>query len=153
MIADGKESQAFVDIASANAFVQRGDTAYIGPVNPESGAAQRSGLVFSPNSKRLAYAAWISDDHMIVVVDGQSGPVFDQIGTCGLYFSQDSKHLAYIGNRAGMWHAVMDGRLSTGYDQIGQEGLQFSDDWKEVRFRALERGRWRTVAWQFSPGK
>lgn len=147
VVLDGKESDSFLDISSANVFLHRGTTAYLGPKNPDPDAAKRCGLVFSPNSARLAYVAWIAENQMVVVVDGRAGPVFDDMSLMGTYFSPDSKHLAYVAKREGMWHVVLDNKPSKGYTQIGASGLEFSDDWKEVRFRAQERGSWRTLSW------
>jgi hypothetical protein len=148
VVLDGRESGSFLDIASANAPVYRGGRPQMERVCP----AQRCGLVFSPDSKRLAFAAWTGEAEMAVVVDGRSGPVFEQIATVGIYFSPDSKHVAYAGRRASMWHVVVDDILSGAYMQIGDSGLEFSDDWQEVRFRAYGAGGWRTVSWLWSKG-
>jgi hypothetical protein len=71
---------------------------------------------------------------MTVVVDGTKQSTFETIGQIGLYFSPDSKNIAYIGKKSGMRHVVVNEKLSKGFRAIGSEGLRFSEDWKKVIF-------------------
>ena len=149
VVLDGHEMPLFVDIASANEFLRSGNTAYLGrdqALNAE--AVKHVGLVFSPDGQRLAYYAWTGEDEMAVVVNDKPGPVFHKIGMASISFSPDSKHLTYIGERAGIWYVVVDDRLSEGFDAIGWGSLHFAGDGPEVTFRAQRRGTWRAIHFQ-----
>ena len=147
VVLDGKESASYLDIAAANAYSRQGGTMVLGPKNPDPEGAKRSGLVFSPDSKRLAYAAWTAENQMAVVVDGTPGPLVETVSINGIYFSPDSRHVAYVARRAGAWHVVVDGQMSNGYPEIGNDGLGFSNDWRRVSFQARVDGAWKTVSW------
>lgn len=95
-------------------------------------------LVFSPDSRRVAYMAG-SSDKMSVVVDGVAGPVYDGIllGS-GPTFSPDSQHLAYVGKREGKWRLVLDGS-ETECEEIAVNTLTFSPDGKHLAY-IVDRG-------------
>ena len=65
-------------------------------------------LIFSPDSKHLAYMARESTKtYPFVVVDGNEGNEYEGIGGWSLKFSPDSKHVAYAvkrGNQAVCGH-------------------------------------------------
>ena len=82
-------------------------------------------LVFSPNSRRLAFparrgAGW----H--VVLDGQEGEAFHGVGE--IVFSPDSRHVAYLARRGGKWHIVRDGKVGAAFHGIFRRKLAFSPD-------------------------
>jgi roadblock/LC7 domain-containing protein len=64
--------------------------------------------VFSPDSKRVAYAAE-RGDKWVVVVDGAEGKEFDGIMAGTPVFSPDSKRVAYAPERGNKRMAVVDG--------------------------------------------
>jgi len=64
-------------------------------------------LTFSGNSARLAYVAR-EGKQFRMVLDGQAGPRFDQIGPP--VFSPDGKHLAYAARQGKRWRVVRDGK-------------------------------------------
>jgi S1-C subfamily serine protease len=83
-------------------------------------------LTFSPDSRRLAYAAVRTSGgkrRMLVVVDGKEGKEYDQIGGGFQWpppdvpvFSPDSRHLAYVASsRTGKRWLVVDGVESGAY--------------------------------------
>lgn len=76
----------------------------------------RQGLVFSRDSKRLAYAASPDGEVWHLVEDGKPGPEFEQIKH--IRFSPDSQRLAYAAKKDGKWHLVENGKAGPGYNDI-----------------------------------
>jgi hypothetical protein len=74
-----------------------------------------SGLVFSPDSTRLAYIAG-KGGKRVLVVDGQAGPPYDQVGHFA--FSADSMHMAYVAVREDRNIIVVDGAERAAYDSV-----------------------------------
>ena len=152
VVLDGRESEVYLDISAATAYqmskkresftAQQAET-----LLREGWILGKKGLVFSPDSSRLAFCAWISDKQMVVVVDWERGPVFDAISSFGVLFSQDSRNITYVAQRAGSWHVVVNDKISEGYEAVGNRGLKFSPGWDRVAFRA-KKGGWKTVEWQ-----
>jgi len=93
-------------------------------------------LTFSPDSKRLAYAASRGASWRLVV-DGKEGPPFSAIGAT--LFSTDSKRVAYIAQRGRAWHVVIDGVIGPPFDALLANSLVFSPDGKRVAYVG-ERG-------------
>lgn len=92
------------------------------------------GLIFSPDSKKLAYSfkmgKWFVD------VDGKEQNKYDDIGTLPI-FSSDSKHLAYVATKDGNEFVVIDGKEEGKYDAIGSNPI-FSPDGKKLAYAAME---------------
>jgi hypothetical protein len=88
-------------------------------------------LAFSPDSKRLAYAASRGASWRLVV-DGREGPPFSAIGTA--LFSTDSRRVAYIAQRGRAWHVVIDGAIGPPFDAILAGSLTFSADGTRVAY-------------------
>jgi hypothetical protein len=72
-------------------------------------------MVFSPDSKRLAYTAG-SLDKWWVVVDRVGGKKYDWASRCS--FSPDSKHVAYWARRGTKQLVVVDGVEAGEYDSL-----------------------------------
>ncbi len=70
----------------------------------------------------------------LVVIDGQEGPVYDEISQVGRIFSPDGKRVAYPAKKGRKWLVVMDGREESEYDGIDQ--VVFSPDGKRVIYGA-----------------
>ena len=84
----------------------------------ESGQYDRIGtLLFSPDSKRVAYEA--EDGRVFLVVDGRVGTEYD--GVHGVVFSPDSNRVAYAAGRSGKLLVVVDGQESAEYDGVGKD--------------------------------
>ena len=64
-------------------------------------------VAFSPDKKRFAYVQKSGGGYS-VVVDGKSGPEYD--GFRNVQFSQDGKHLFYIGGKPLVSYVVADGK-------------------------------------------
>jgi len=82
-------------------------------------------LVFSPDSRRLAYPA-LRDRRWRVVLDGEEGEPFGGVGE--IVFSPNSKHVAYLASRGGRWHIVRDGRVGPGFHGVFRRTLDYSAD-------------------------
>jgi hypothetical protein len=103
-----------------------------------------TGLVFSPDSKRVAYEA-IRAENGLVVVDGVEGKEYDGIGAGNPVFSPDSQRLAYAARRGDKSWVVVDGVELKAGDGIGEDTLVFSPDSKHVGYWAGRRGKWGIV--------
>jgi hypothetical protein len=64
-----------------------------------------SGLIFSPDGKRMAYVATLGKK-MLAVVDGTEGNQYD--GISGLVFSPDGTQVAYVASLGSKQLAVVD---------------------------------------------
>lgn len=152
VVLDGKESESFLDVSATSVYREAKK-----PVSPGAQEAKalsskgwlfgKKGLVFSPDSSRLAFCAWLEEKKMVVVVDGEKGPVFDGISSFGVLFSPDSRNIAYVAKKSGLWHVVINDKIGEGYEAIGNRGLKFSPGWDRVAFRA-KKGEWKTIEWQ-----
>jgi hypothetical protein len=88
-------------------------------------------LSFSPDSKRLAYAASRGASWRLVV-DGREGPPFSAIGA--VQWATDSTRVAYIAQRGRAWHVVIDGAIGPAFEAILAGSLTFSDDGRRVAY-------------------
>jgi WD40 repeat protein len=91
---------------------------------------------FSPDSKRVAFAAG-TDKQVQLVIDGQAVHTpFDQILGDTIRFSPDSKRVAYLAGRAAVGERkaslfyVVDGEEQKGFDRIVSGSFIFSPDSK-----------------------
>jgi Tol biopolymer transport system component len=93
-------------------------------------------LVFSPDSRRLAYAVE-RQGKFLIVVDGKEGPEFDDI--YNPVFSSDSRHVGYVAGKVGSRRAVIDGEIvSAKYPDVGGgTGIVFSPDSKRTAYAAV----------------
>jgi S1-C subfamily serine protease/WD40 repeat protein len=94
-----------------------------------------TGLTFSPDGRHFAYFARTHQerkDEWVAVVDGQPGPVYDDLGhawpvgawPCAPAFSADGRHLAYGARRGDKQFLVVDGKEGKEYElPINQRGI------------------------------
>jgi hypothetical protein len=102
-------------------------------------------VIFSPDSKRVAYGA-IVGNRVFLVVDGKEDKTYDTIGGRGPVFSPDSKRVAYSATVGNKHFVVVDGNGQTPYDGIAQGTLIFSPDSKRVAYAAPQSGnKWVVV--------
>jgi Tol biopolymer transport system component len=101
-------------------------------------------IVFSPDSKHVAYVAERGNQRF-VVLDGKEGKEYYGIGTASIIFSLDSKHVAYVAARGDKrFCVVVDGlEGSSEYDGIADKTpfIAFSPDSKHVAYAAIRGGR------------
>ena len=96
------------------------------------------GIVFSPDSQRVAYTAVA--DKWVAVIDGKKSPGYDGLGTPA--FSPDSKSVAMgakLGNRE---FILLNGIAQKGYEKTG--GPRFGPDGRLV-YVAKTGGKWLVV--------
>ncbi len=99
-------------------------------------------IVFSPDSKRVAYAARNRKEE-VVVVDGQrcDALAFPSIRQETVVFSSDSQRVAYVALLAGKGESViLNGEPGRDYSQI-EDGPYFSPDGRHVAYLAIEEDR------------
>lgn len=82
----------------------------------------RSSLIFSPDSKHLAYVAiyqgYEKGNSWCIVLDEVEGKWYHDIDELSLIFSPDSEHLAYVARLFTKYYIVIDGGRGVGYDEI-----------------------------------
>jgi hypothetical protein len=105
------------------------------------------GLVFSPDSKRVAYTAIAGSKKWLTVIDGKEGAAYDALGTPG--FSPDSKSVvngAKLGEREFILlngQPQINGLAQKGYEETGAP--RFSPDGQRLVYRAKAGGKWLLV--------
>ena len=134
VVLDGQEAKPYDDIGTPY-FSARSTAGLIGV--PGS-------FLFSPDSRRLAYGATVGDKRL-VVVDGEEGKQYDEIGTCSLVFSPDSRRIAYTAKAGEKWLVVVDGQEGKQYDEIAIRSLVFSSDSRKLAYLAKAGGKWLVV--------
>lgn len=101
-------------------------------------------ILFSPDSRRMAFGALQASGWF--VVDGQQewGP-YEFLGSAtGFRFSPDSTRLAFAALSGSRWFVVLDGKPQPAWDNLGP--LAFSPDGKRVAYAAMQQGKWLVVA-------
>lgn len=95
--------------------------------------------IFSPDSKRVAYAVHVLDyqrNNQFVVIDGKEGKQYYGVGQGSFTFSPDSKRVAHAALLANQWFAVVDGKEGKPYDGIMPRTPIFSLDSRRVAYGA-----------------
>jgi hypothetical protein len=104
------------------------------------------GILFSPNSKRMAYCCITLGNYSFVVVDGRAERTFFGVVRGSYVFSPDSKHLAYdvaIDERSEA--VVLDGEVLASFQEVWEGTLSFSPDSRYLAYWAYRDGAWRIV--------
>lgn len=96
---------------------------------------------FSPDGKRVAYQARITNGLYVLMTDGQASKPYAHIESSTSYFSPDSRRITFAANKGGKACVVIDGKESPEYDGIAEMPL-FSPDGRRVA-HAPKRG-WST---------
>lgn len=90
-------------------------------------------VVFSPDSRHVAYWARSREDGYFVVLDGIEGQK-NYSDVREPIFSQDSTHTAYAALKDDGWHVVLDGNEGSNYSAV--RSLTFSPDSKHLAYTA-----------------
>lgn len=105
-----------------------------------------SSITFSPDSKKVAYAAKTSKtsgDKWKVMVDNEEW-TFDLIGGyTGIVFSPDSKRVAFAANLEGKWFTVIDGKAEDKFDDVGK--IIFNSDGSRYAYWGKEGDKYYLV--------
>ena len=101
--------------------------------------AKVDGLIFSPDSQQLAYAAGSGDDQWRVVVNGREEAAYKRVGMP--LFGPDGKRLAYVALLPDNSRAVVvNGKPGRPYDRILPGGqIFFSPDGRRLAYGARRR--------------
>jgi len=126
-------------------YVAINDTKWFIVVNEEEGKLYDDILkytpIFSPNGKRIAYAA-SEGNGLFVVVDGTEAKRYHSILKHSIAFSPDSKRVAYVAREGDKWFIVVDGKEGKRYDDILKYSPVFSPDSKRVAYAARDGDKW-----------
>lgn len=95
-------------------------------------------IVFSPDSRRMAYPARVGEA-WFVVVDGRRVGPFAGVGE--LVFSPDGGQLAYVVEREGLWTVLVDGDTVGSFDSVYGGSPTFDASGRRFAFAASRRGR------------
>ena len=75
--------------------------------------------IFSQDGKRMAYVGCTAKmKSCSVVLDGKTGPAYDEIYLDRVFFSDDGNHVWYGARSNGKWKAVLDGKEGPSYDEV-----------------------------------
>jgi WD40 repeat protein len=182
LVLDGQQSNAYVDIDSpafspdSKQFAYKAQLANGNWVMVVNGVEIEEQVflgvpIFSPDSQRLAYMVH-DGEHAYVILDGEEGPKFKDIGYTSILFSPDSSRVAYLalisgvpevheheGEEAaheheheelGRYAVVVDGIPSREWNGVGEESIvgrssiTFSPDSKEYAYIAID-DNWKYV--------
>ncbi|MGB9133186.1 MAG: hypothetical protein ACP5N0_00520 [Methanosarcina sp.] len=89
-------------------------------------------VVFSPDSRHVAYWAKSEGEGYFEVLDGIEGKNYSEVRDP--IFSPDSNHTAYAARSSDGWHVVLDGNEGINYTDVW--GLTFSPDSKHLAYAA-----------------
>ena len=99
-------------------------------------------LMFSQDSRHLAYTAWRQDEGYRVVLDGIEGPVYRGVSLT-LYSFSATGELGYRARRGDKTFYVRGGREGPAYDDM--TNLIARADGKHVAYKAKRDGKWFVV--------
>ncbi|MBM4044027.1 MAG: hypothetical protein FJ279_02850 [Planctomycetes bacterium] len=132
--------------------VHEGDRRFV-VVDGQPGPAYRyiKEIVFSPDGKRVAYAAETGLGKWVLIVDGRPATEECEDVDLGYTFSVDGRRLAYPARKGSKRFVVVDGQSGPGYDYVW--GIVFSRDAQRVAYGAQKDGKnFVVVDGQPSPG-
>jgi WD40 repeat protein len=126
VVLDGQESKAYDAVLAKiedDYYGGYADEFGVPRVSPPVESAAEFRFAFSPDSKRVAYAAK-EGKSWFVVVDGQEGGQYD--GVERILFSPDSRHIAYVAKKGESATLVVDGKEGQPSERV--EDFCFNDD-------------------------
>jgi Tol biopolymer transport system component len=110
-----------------------------------------SGITFSPDSKRLAYAACLDYKWFVVFVDishleERQYELWDDIGETSPVISPDSQHIAYTARAGTQYFTVFDGsRIGGPYAGFSSGGIIFSPDSRHMAYVVQQNNLWSAI--------
>jgi len=137
MMQDGEPGQEFKD-AGAPTFAPDGrrfayEVLMIGSgsrravvVDGDVDAGGEGPVVFSDDGEHIAYRKK-DDQGLHLVVDGQVGPGFEELGDRVLFRPQTGG-VGYVAKSDDKWHPVLDGVAGPSFDEIHDDTLEFTAD-------------------------
>jgi hypothetical protein len=135
-IIDGKDGKLYSSVNPSENYALGPGTRGLKTLHPA--------LVFSPDSKRVAYPAGSALHRTFMVVDGVEGTVYAAADTA--LFSPDSRRIAYLAsdlptkeNPVGDQCVVLDGKEGRRYRRVA--GLMFSPDSRHLVYLAAKEVR------------
>lgn len=99
-----------------------------------------TGIVFSPDGKRVAYSTKTEEGNFVVLDGKRLGPYWG-LGSSGIDFSPNGARVAFVAARDGKYFVVLDGEEQTAYQGIGAQGIEFSADGRRYAYDVLHEGR------------
>ena len=109
---------------------------------PLTEAGIQNQIIFSPDSRRVAYVAK-RGQKFLVVVDNKAQAEFDDISVGAPIFSPDSRRVAYEAKRGGKWYVVVDGAEGKPFDMV--TAVRFSPTSRHILFEAKRGDKWYIV--------
>jgi hypothetical protein len=107
-------------------------------------------VVFSPDSRHVAYWAKSDGEGYFVVLDGIEGKNYSEVRE-PILFSPDSNHTAYAARSNDGWNVVVDGIEGNNYTDVW--GLTFSPDGKHLAYAARASREGKDVQFVVADGK
>lgn len=94
-------------------------------------------IIFSPDSKHVAYVGISSTGSHIFLLDHKKREAHDDI--TDITFSPDSRHVAYAAKKDGRWHVVKNNKIGPAYNNVGD--ITFSADSSHIAYTARKHNR------------
>lgn len=103
---------------------------------------KKEAIWISRGTNLVAWKAKLGKNNHVVVLNGENGPVYDNIGF--LTVSADGHHIAYNAKRQKNWYVVVDGKEGKAYQDTSRP--IFSADGKHIAYIAkIEKNSWTFV--------
>lgn len=99
--------------------------------------------IFSPDSKRIAYAA-STGGKVVAVIDGQAQTPHPLMRIPPM-FSPDSRHVVYVSGSQNQWSVVLDGVEGPNFESFTENSVVFSPDSRHLAYAARNGKQWQMM--------